>query len=452
MVELDYSSGSLSFRAGQHITDTEETYPSHVRRHSADDTNLSRHGTLLTAGATSSRNASELKAILGNSNARLKTKSIVPPSSARTSYAEKTYLEQAKPRARVEVDVILDSQTIVEGGHVLGRIKVRIRKRTKKENPVLIASGKIRVIGFECIGNQDNRHTFFQASAMLEDLATDHKAMLGSAPDSEGFALAKEGVYVFPFAMELPLEGCDGRPKGVLPLGSASSVRYIAMFSLKVKEHVTGKRSIAHFYRDCEIWPRFNPSLILASAPTPIRNVATKSLFMGGSGKATIEASIHRMFWTAGQRCWVKAYITNYTKKMVRSLTITVTRKTVVFKPKAVLNIAADGDIDPDACETSTSERIVAESTLAMGQRGARGHASAKGWWTGVHPGEDQEVMHFVQIPPEALTIPRTRLLEVEYYLSVSISGGSLGSDVSVVLPIKIFNFLSIDPPPTLPV
>ena len=45
----------------------------------------------------------------------------------------------------------------------------------------------------------------------------------------------------------------------------------------------------------------------------------------------------------------------------------------------------------------------------------------------------------------------RGRLLEVEYTIRVSLSAGSLASDVQVILPIRIINFLSIDPPPSFP-
>lgn len=39
--------------------------------------------------------------------------------------------------------------------------------------------------------------------------------------------------------------------------------------------------------------------------------------------------------------------------------------------------------------------------------------------------------------------------MEVEYSIRVTISAGSLSPDVSVTLPIRIFNFISTDPPPT---
>ncbi len=121
---------------------------------------------------------------------------------------------------------------------------------------------------------------------------------------------------------------------------------------------------------------------------------------MGGNGQVTLSASIHRLHWVAGQSCCVKAHVTNYTKKTIKSLTLSLSRSTVFFKHRPYLEVdCQQEDSDPDACQTSTTDRQVAESTLQMGQRGARGHASAKGWWTGVQPGETQEFSHFLLLP-----------------------------------------------------
>lgn len=238
--------------------------------------------------------------------------------------------------------------------------------------------------------------------------------------------------------------------------------------SLKVREAETGKRSIAHFYRDCEIWPRLNPSVVLAPASVPIQATTSKSLFMGGTGKVTLTATLHRLHWVAGQQCYVKVSVANYTKKVVKSLTLTLFRTTVVFKPRPHLNVETSTELDADACLTSTSQKQVAESTLEMSQCPGRGHASAKGWWAGVQGRQTMDFSHFLLIPvryswdrpghlihniyqPDALSISRTRLLEVEYTLRVSVSAGALTCDVDVALPIKILNFLSIDPPPATP-
>jgi hypothetical protein len=52
---------------------------------------------------------------------------------------------------------------------------------------------------------------------------------------------------------------------------------------------------------------------------------------------------------------------------------------------------------------------------------------------------------------PDALSVTRGRLLEVEYTIRVCVNAGSFASNVQVVLPIRIINFLSIDPPPRFP-
>lgn len=43
---------------------------------------------------------------------------------------------------------------------------------------------------------------------------------------------------------------------------------------------------------------------------------------------------------------------------------------------------------DVDACQTSTTRRLVSESTLEEGQKGGRGLITGKGWWKGCESGE----------------------------------------------------------------
>lgn len=60
----------------------------------------------------------------------------------------------------------------------------------------------------------------------------------------------------------------------------------------------------------------------------------------------------------------------------------------------------------------------------------------------------------FIYSQSDALTVQRARLVEVEYALRVSLSVGSLtgtSEAVHVVLPIRIVNFISLDPPPSEP-
>src|SRR5258708_32988014 len=110
--------------------------------------------------------------------------------------------------------------------------------------------------------------------------------------------------------MKIP--GSDGklsRAKGSLQLRSGASVRYISMASIRVKDGRTGARSIAHFYRNVEVWPSYDPSRILAPTPSARYSTAAKPVFLGGSGKLKLTAGIHREIWMAGQRCYGKGFV-----------------------------------------------------------------------------------------------------------------------------------------------
>ena len=236
---------------------------------------------------------------------------------------------------------------------------------------------------------------------------------------------------------------------------------------MKVKDSNSGKQSIAHFYRNCEVWPHLNPAVVLQPSSRPLQASAAKSLaLLGNSSKVKLHAQMHRLYWPAGSRCPISLHLVNGSKKTVRSLTLTLVRTVTVFRPRPTLDTA--GDKDPDSCLTSTTHKVVAESFLEMCAGVVKGHASAKGWWTGVAPGRELDFVYYVSLPVsgiyiipsparidivmsqvEALSITRARLLEVEYSIRATASAGSLSPDISVTLPIRIFNFLSIDPPPS---
>ena len=312
--------------------------------------------------------------------------------------------------------------------------------------------------------------------------------MLYTSPaDDEGYCRGREENQAVPFAMRLPQRQTNSPvAKGIynsrcthifvnivkliIFIGrvNGSSIRYIAMFSIKIKDTRTNARSIAHCYRTIEVWPLFDPAIILAPAPTPLYASTSKSLFLGGTGTVKLTASLHRATWVAGQRCYVRVFVANDTeKRSVQSLSLTLIRTETVFKPNLDAAVQSPNgtrvDNDLDACRTSTSKRIIAKSLLEMGEKLTARHATAKGWWTGVEPGISQEFNHFILLPvssshyssiftdqfqPFALTIPRSRLIEVNFTLEVGVSTGPFASDVAIQLPIRIINNISLDPPP----
>ena len=191
---------------------------------------LSRNDTLLTTSASIGRSSAELNTILGNANSRLKSgASLVPILGEDMEAVNITTLEQAKKQTRVDLDIALESNVCVQDGYLKGHIKVHIWKHSKKDHPVLVSGGKIRVIGFECIMNEKERLAFYQASAPLSEVASNLGNLYVFEPDGEGFCRALDGIYSFPFALYLPLSSEHGAPKGVMHSQSGVSIRYIAM-------------------------------------------------------------------------------------------------------------------------------------------------------------------------------------------------------------------------------
>ncbi|KAJ6604811.1 hypothetical protein DFH09DRAFT_1300967 [Mycena vulgaris] len=275
----------------------------------------------------------------------------------------------------IEIDIVLNSDICVEGGIIKGFIKLRIRPRLAKESAVSISDGKLRVIGFE--STEGDHHEFFQYSAPLSAVAASPPAIFQGCCDSEGFWTAREGVHELEFEMHLPLNGVS-RPKGPFHGQPGVAVRYIALASIKVKDKFN-KRSIAHFYRDCTVWPRLDPSVILAPGEQPIRATTVKQLFMGGNGKVKLTVALHRPYFIAGTQVPVYVSVQNTTKKFIKNLVLTLYRCTVVFKRKLRRDPQSTTLDDPDACQTN--QKPVTTSTLEMAQGFSRGHASTSGWW-----------------------------------------------------------------------
>lgn len=389
---------------------------------------LSTSDTLLQISASPHKSTSELRILLGNSTFRLKRNASVIPSSPQRAISTAAFstaanddlspdalvLEKAKPRARVEVDIILESETCVQGSALKGHITIHVRKNANKKQttPILLSKAKVRVVGYEAIPHGNTRCTFYQCTALLSHVAPAWDSVLASPPDQDGWAEAKEGIHVLPFSLTLPADGACGIAKGTLNIHSGVALRYFAMASLRLKDSETSAESVAHFYRACEIWPRLSFDTKLSAAPRPLVSEAAKTVFMGGSGKVRLSAAMHRLYWVAGQRCVIHLRVVNESKKTVKGASITLLRTTTVFKPLA--GRKGTTDTDPDACETMTMRKVVAASVLVMGQKCSKGHASAKGWWTGVRPGDTADFVHHIVLPVRLFPVRSARTVLID--------------------------------------
>lgn len=127
--------------------------PLHVRSLS-EGANLARYGTLLHPASGTQRASTELGIMLGNKSRRLSQGKLLPAPDLDAWKAmggeggEKVKLEAAKKRrARVEVDVVLERECVVEGGEVRGRLEIRVNG--SKSEGLRVGGGKVRVVGYE---------------------------------------------------------------------------------------------------------------------------------------------------------------------------------------------------------------------------------------------------------------------------------------------------------------
>nr|VWO94393.1 G protein complex alpha subunit GpaB [Ganoderma boninense] len=397
--------------------DAKAAHPHSASR--VSDSGFSRHDSLFSFGVPPARNAAELKSLLGNSSSRLRPGAAVLPHHTQTvnkasQAAHIVSLERAKSRARVEVDIILESDCCIAGGYLRGHVRLHVRKRQKKEAPVLLADGRVRVIGFESIPSTREYHTFYQRASALSAITDAYTRVYDTPPDGEGFSRAMEGVHVLPFAMYLSEDDMFGSAKGTANIHSGASLRYIAMMvsdsSVKIKDSQTLKRSIAHFYRDCQVWPRLNLNAMLSTPSRPIQASSARTLSaIGGGGQLKLMAMLHRSTWIAGQRCYVRIGLGNDTKRTVRTVILTLIRTTTLFKYRPGANSDGSQSPEKDPCQTTTAHKVVAESCLEKSRSASKHHASTEA------------------------------------------SAGALAPDVHVALPLRIINFLSVDPTPSDP-
>ncbi|KAJ2930497.1 hypothetical protein H1R20_g6590, partial [Candolleomyces eurysporus] len=404
---------------------------------------LARQNTILAGGSSPSRGARELKAILGSSNAKLKTGATLPPSDINSqvylSQESLLHLEGGRSGARVQLDLLLEDDSCVDGGYLNGTVLLTVRK---KSEVVMLSDGKLRLVGFECIMQEKERHIFYQCTSPLSAVTNNLEDLYLSGSDAEGFKLANEGHFVLPFSFPLDPSTTYGAPKGIFPSQSGAAIR-----SIRIKDPVSEQKSIAHFYRNICTWPRLDLAGCMNPLPRPIQVTMSDS-----ERTLKLTVTLTRLQWIAGQRCYLKISVTNQTSRAIKSFTIGLHQDVIIYRPRDDSAGTRKEPGDVRTYQTSTTSKLVTESTVMMGDRSEKGYASAKGWWTGVLPGESLQFNHYLLLPPDAISIPKGRLLEVDYRLRVTISTGSLlATELSAEVPIRIVNFISLDPAPSAP-
>lgn len=234
MVVFDPTNSDSRYRDGQRIAlpvdircESGEQRPPSPSVSLFERPTFMRNDTLLTSSDT--RNSLLLKKLLGNSSARVKPGASVV---TRTLPIHVFELEQAKRNARVSIDLSLESSVCVQGGVIRGTIAVTIQNLSKYDNPILICSGRVRIIGFESI-SANERHIFYQSSSPFQMITDIWQSMFASDTlDPDSFSPAREGTHFLPFAISLPVSDEFGKAKGAATVHLDIGVRYIVMASV----------------------------------------------------------------------------------------------------------------------------------------------------------------------------------------------------------------------------
>lgn len=235
---------------------------------------LRRQPTLLTTDASTVRRRKDLDQLLMPSHRIGAFGDHAAPVANRqvgnlgaTSAPSPAVLEQAKSssQARVELDLMLETPLVVEGGWLRGKLEVRARHPRHREGELWLGKPKLRVVGFEGssmafftvsnvhspslsraeLSSGEGRFIFFHHAATIEssELPSGHSHPLpcfASAADGEGFHRAKLGQHSMPVGMMLPAgAGAKGPWKG-----KSGVVRYIAIVCVLAD-------ILSHYLSDC---------------------------------------------------------------------------------------------------------------------------------------------------------------------------------------------------------
>jgi hypothetical protein len=376
--------------------------PSHQRSHSDGEalSALARQGTLFHPASSQERAAKELDVMLGKPRSRrLSANRLLPAPETPVKEKDQVRLEAAKKgRARIELDVVIERECVVEGGEMRGRLEVVVRGG-KRGKGLRVGGGKLRVLGFEETDNGQQRHIFYQHQYPLRQFvdgaSADRCTLFTDTPDEEGFRAAKEGTHDMPFAMPLPL---DGGAKGsyTCPQGKGPNIRYVVVGSIKLHIPSTGKRAIAHFYRPIVVLPYHNPMDALAPAHSPVVGHTTSGLgwrLGGEKGKVEVQVALGRRNWVAGQRVWCEVSVRNQSHKKINRCTLAILQDVNTF---GIAKANAKNKNPPvDVVRTKVAEEEVEADFMEIGS----GRVTSKSWWTGLESGESNRWDMSVAIP-----------------------------------------------------
>jgi hypothetical protein len=164
----------------------------------------------------------------------------------------------------------------------------------------------------------------------------------------------------------------------------------------------TKKRSIAHFYRPCVIFPYVEPSFAFSNTGNEAEFRTEQGLgwsLSGDKGQVAVSVKLPRPHWIAGQRVWLDITVGNRSSRKVKTMTLALLRTTTLYSPQAGGRKESANSPDLSKYTAHSSRKKLYEQTTEASAGPGSGYVGSTGWWTGVQPGERIRWQSSLQLP-----------------------------------------------------
>lgn len=238
--------GTLLAACGNSARRSEELSRLLAPKHKRSSSSLSLGGATAVSVPTSSRASTPSGSPRKSRTATTASVSMKEQQHERVSpslSASPVMLEQAKSKARVDLDLALESTLVVEGSSLKGEIAIRVLPPRFGEPDVMVGKLKVRIVGFEGalstsmarlfvsltrslpeLRSPKTRHLFFHHAAAVESAPLQFAAT-GARADGEGFFALPPEYYHIPFDVRVP----HGKGAKGVWAGKQGDVRYIVI-------------------------------------------------------------------------------------------------------------------------------------------------------------------------------------------------------------------------------
>ncbi|KAK9696070.1 hypothetical protein K7432_012653, partial [Basidiobolus ranarum] len=324
---------------------------------------------------------------------------------------------------KVKIRIHLDNPLHVGGFNIQGRLEIECSTELKLH----IGKIGVEVIGFEeivdkpnikrGISTRCNRHIFLVLPTTLQSAETGAAPELSMEPPGpDGMWPAKRGKTFLPFTLSLP----ETVPS--VFSNQFSEIRYIIAGSVEIAFHNRKRNLITH--HEAIVYEGIDPNTELPHLLRfPVITECQRQLFLGGKGMIKVQCSLLKQIWPAGNEIPVRIRIRNETRRKISAIKLSLVQ---CFKAYSSKNL---------------TEPVVSYQTTLASQV-----CKSKSILIGLDNGVERECTLRLQIPSDARTVRRSRLLDVSYIIQVTLIR-TLNSIV-IQLPLLIVHQTSLEPPP----